>query len=336
MQRKFSHWSFWPFYFFLLTACLTLQISGLSIGRWGRDAATLQLAIETGGRLGTDSAGDLAVAMLTPWLGVGPFPNLLATVFVAYVVGRLAFQGSMRELVLVLFLSFPMIYQLQFVAKESVVVSFAAALFAVFAASASGWGRAISVFCGLALMAMVFRSYYWVSLGAAVTFYLLGTSRLLLPALACGLVAAGLIEPVREALLHGRYLVHRNVSEAAVSLIPSHFSGHTAIDLVGGYVTSTFHFLTPLLQGVRVQEFYMQLYVVLAVVLCRTVLRHGDRAMGSAFLGIVCTFALFVAELGTLARHLSAVMPLAFMALYFAKPVEAQQNLRSDGTALIA
>ena len=253
----------------------------------------------------------------------------------AFIVARLAFQGSPRELTLVLFLSFPLIYQLQFVAKEAVVASFSATLFVLFAAFSSGWLRAGLVFCGLAVMAMLFRSYYWVSLGIAVSCYVLGRSSLLMPALLGGLIAAGLIGPIRETLLHGRYLVFRNVSDEAVSLIPSHFSGHTALDLVGGYVASTFHFLTPLLQGMRVQEIYMQIYVVLAALLCRTVLRHGDRAMGSAFMGIVFTFPLFVAELGTLARHLSAVMPLAFMALYFAAP-DKRMAAQSGGAPRIA
>jgi hypothetical protein len=325
---------FWVYFAAALLTCLGIQISGLNIGRWGVDARELSLAVETGGRLGAGSAADYLVAWLTPYLGVAPFPNLLPTAALVLVLCRMAYHRSFREQALIFYLSFPLIFQLQFVSKEMIVTLFAIFLFVAFLLIKNWKWRAIVAALALAVMAAEFRTYYAISMAIAACVFVSGRPRRFLVLFSAGMLTASLIENIRMTILINQYYIHSGVTRDAVSLLPLHFFGYGAVDFIGNYLLNLSYYLVPIVTNFRVQELYAQLYSIICVLLVWRALRHGERALTSVFLGILLTLPLFVAELGTLIRHVSAIMPVGLMALYFAPAASAGRAATRSVNAL--
>jgi len=313
--------TFWIYFALACIFCLGIQISGISIGRWGIDAGALSLAVETGGRFGANSAADFVVAFLTPFLGASPFPNLLPTVALVFVLCRMAFHRSLREQALIFYVSFPLIFQLQYVSKEVIVTLFAVFLFAAFSLIGNWKLRALLAALALAVLAAEFRVYYAISLAIAASVFVSFRPRLFLLLFGTGMLAAAFIEGIRVPILLNQYYVHSGVTRDAVSLLPLHFFGYGFVDFIGNYLFNLTYYLLPIVTNFRVQELYAQLYSIICVFLVLHALRRGDRTLRSVFLGILLTLPLFVAELGTLIRHTSAIMPIGLMALYFAPAV---------------
>ncbi|MFV1920971.1 hypothetical protein VPH46_16295, partial [Sphingomonas sp. MJ1 (PH-R8)] len=319
LRRKPVDGSFWLYYAFILMGCIAIQLSDLSIGRWGRDAQMLELAVETGGRLGASSLGDYAVTALGPYLGIPQLPNLVPTIALVFVISRISYQGSTLEKIAILFLSFPTIFQLQFVSKEGVVTLFIISTYFVMNALRQPKYRLIYIIGVLGFMAAFFRNYYVISLAFALLVVALKKPRLYAPAIILGLLAASLIPQVRDRILDARYLVYRNVSIDAASLIPMNFHGYDPVSFLGNYFFSIPFYCIPFLLNFRVQELYMQIYIVCSAVLISKAMRYGERGQSAVLLGVVCTFPVFVAEVGTLARHLSGIIPLGYMSIYFSQ-----------------
>jgi hypothetical protein len=332
LRRKPVDGSFWLYYAFILSGCIAIQLSNLSIGRWGRDAQMLELAVETGGRLGATSLGDYAVTALGPFLGIPLLPNLVPTIALVFILSRISYQGSLADRAIILFLSFPAIFQLQFVSKESIVTLFIIATYAFMLFLKSQKNRAIFMVASLAIMAAFFRNYYVISLAFAALVFALKKPKLYAPAIVVSLIIVSLAPDIRDRLLDARYLVHRNVSVDAASLIPMYFRGYDSISFLGNYILSVPFYIVPLLLNVRVQEIYMQLYILFSVILLLKSVKSGDPVISAAFLGVVCTFPVFVAEVGTLARHLSGVIPLGYMSLYFAKGMPKAAGVLASNT----
>jgi hypothetical protein len=318
LRRQPVDSAFWAFYAIVLLGCLALQVSGLSIGRWGEDAHALEIAIETGGRIGANSPADWLVAALTPFLGFGPVPNLIPTALLSFVVARVAYQGNGIDRAVIFYLSFPLIFQLQFVSKEAIVTIAVVVLYGAFRLLKSNKLRLVATLVIILAMAALFRQYYFIAAGIMMATILLKQPRFVIPAVIIGICLAAFIEPVRTPLLDARYLVYRNVSSAAASIIPLYFQGYDPVSFIGNYFLSIPFYGIPFLVGVRIQELYMQIYIILAVILMTRSLSHGNRPLSALFFGITLTFPVFVAEVGTLARHLSGVIPIAYLRLFYA------------------
>jgi hypothetical protein len=240
-----------------------------------------------------------------------------------------AFHRPLREQAIVFYLSFPLIFQLQYVSKEVIVTLFAVFLFAAFS-FIKGWKlRAALAALALAVMAAEFREYYAISFAIAVSVFVSSRPRRFLLLFAAGMLTAALIEDIRVPILISQYYVHSHVSADAVSLLPLHFYGYGAVDFLGNYLFNLTYYLFPLLTNLRVQEIYAQLYAIICVFVVLRALRHGDRILASVFIGILLTLPLFVAELGTFIRHTSAIMPIGLMALHFVPALKPEQTTRS-------
>jgi len=325
-RRKPVDGAFWLYYACILLGCIGIQLSNLSIGRWGRDAQALELAVETGGRLGASSLGDYAVAALGPYLGIPQLPNLIPTILLVFIVSRISYQGSSLEKLIILFLTFPVIFQLQFVSKESIVTLFVILVYIFMVFFKNVKLRSIFVASIILSMAMLFRNYYYISLAFAVLIFSLRKNTVLIPAMLASLIVVSFIPEIRDRLLDARYLVYRNVSVDAASIIPMKFHGYDPISFLGNYVLSIPFYLFPLVLNVRLQEIYMQIYIIFAGIVIFKSMKNGDKAVSAALLGLVCTFPVFVAEVGTLARHLSGILPLGYIGMHFSKLHKSCEN----------
>ena len=86
----------------------------------------------------------------------------------------MAFHLPLREQAIVFYLSFPLIFQLQYVSKEVIVTLFAVFLFAAFS-FIKGWKlRAALAALALAVMAAEFREYYAISFAIANALWYIG------------------------------------------------------------------------------------------------------------------------------------------------------------------
>lgn len=316
LSRRPVSSNFWWFYIALLLGSLVVQLSGLSIGRWGLDATVHERAV-SGEMAAGLSLGDAAVVLLSPFLGFGSFPNLLPTLFLAYVVSRVAYQGNAWTRFLILYLSFPIIFQLQFVSKEAVVTLFVFALFLVNSVARLQRFATLASFGLLLFIALSFRQYYLISFAFALCILILPKRYQGVLGMIAGIVVASLVPEVRDPLLTTRYYVYNGVSEEAASKIPLFFSGVDPISFVGNYFTSLFLYTFPVLTGFRVQEIYMQIYMIFVGYLSARAWSDGNRVLFSIFLGMTLTLPIFVAEVGTIARHLSGIIPILLMSLYF-------------------
>jgi len=324
-RRQPADSSFWLFYAIVLLACLALQVSGLSIGRWGQDAHELEMAIETGGRIGANSPADRLVAILTPFLGFGFLPNLLPTILLSFVVARIAYQGNAIERIIIFYLSFPIIFQLQFVSKEAVVTLVVFLLYISFRISENNKWRFYSTIAIFLIIAIIFRKYYFISIAIMLCVVFLKKPRIIVPVIILCICMVSILDNVRDTLLDARYLVYRNVSSEAASIIPLYFDGYDPISFIGNYFLSIPFYSIPFLVGIRVQEIYMQIYIIFAGVLLMKSLSFGNRYLAALFFGIVMTFPIFVAEVGTLARHLSGIIPIACLSLFFAPAKRSEE-----------
>ncbi|MCE9649115.1 MAG: hypothetical protein K8R18_05745 [Parvibaculum sp.] len=314
----------------IMVAVFGLQLSGLSIGRWGLDARAHIIAVEWSGA-GATSLADHVVALLTPYFRIGPFYNALPTIGIVYVIARIAYQARLLEKLVILFLSFPLIFQLQFVSKEAIITLFIISLYMAFSVVHSSKLRLLIGFGGLLIMATTFRQYYLISVAFGLCIFFIRRKDLLGPALVAGLVTASLVETIRVPLLTARYYVYYGVSVFAASKTPLLLTGKGPTDFVGNYFTSLFFYLFPIALNLRVQEIYMQIYMILLLLSIGEALTKGERTLASIFLGIILTLPVFVPDVGTLSRHLSAIVPLLFMSLYFSRHVEVLRPSRSRG-----
>jgi len=301
-----------------LAAVFAVQLSGLSIGRWGVDEGGYLLAIARGGA-GAQSLADHVVALLTPYFGVRPLYNALPTVGIVYVIARIAYQADLREKLIIFFLSFPLVFQLKFVSKEAVIALFVIALFVLFTFVRSEKVRFFIGMGGLAVMAATFRQYYLISMAFGFCIFFIRRKDFLFFALVSGLIFASLIEAIRVPLLTSRYFVYYGVSVFSVSKTPLLFTEKGAIDFVGNYFSSLFFYLFPIVLNFRIQEIYLQIYMVFIFFSIKEALTYGNRTLIALFCGMVLTLPVFVPDLGTLSRHLSALTPLLFMSFYFAR-----------------
>jgi hypothetical protein len=182
---------------------------------------------------------------------------------------------------------------------------------------------------GLLLLATTFRQYYLISAAFALCIFFVRRPAFLGGALVTGLIAASQIEAIRIPLLTTRYYVYQGVSVFSASKTPLLFTGKEPIDFLGNYFTSLFFYLFPIALNFRVQEIYMQVYVILILLGIREALAKGERTLVSIFCGILLTLPVFVPDVGTLSRHLSAIAPLLFMSLYFSQRAEVVRPSRS-------
>lgn len=317
LSRRPVSGNFWWFYIAVLVGSVLIQMSGLSIGRWGLDAAAHERAVSGGG--GATSVADFVVAELTPFFGFGAFPNLVPTLILAYVISRIAFQGGAYTRALILYLSFPIVFQLQFVSKEAIVTLFVSAIFIVNSSRIfRNFASYISIGL-LLLLALQFRQYYFISLAFCACLLFLPKPYQGILAMVAGIVIASLVTDIRDPLLTTRYNVYNGVSDGAVSKIPLFFNGMDSVSFIGNYFSSLFLYTFPILTGFRAQELYMQLYMVIVFYLSARAWKSGNRLMFSIFMGMMLTLPIFVAEVGTIARHLSGIIPILLMSLYFPK-----------------
>lgn len=322
--------SFWLLYSIALVACIALQLSGLSIGRWGTDAGDLIAGIETGGAVGVNSSADRMVVLLTPYLGFGPVPNLLPTVLMVFIICRVAFQANNVEKFIIAFLSFPLIFQLQFVSKEAIVTVFMVLIYCIYALLKQPRYRHIFLIFLMILMSLSFRQYYFVSLAFMAAILLLKRPSLFIPAVIFGVMVVAFIPALRDPLLDAKYLVYRNVSTAASSLIPMYFTGYNPKAFIGNYFFSIPFYSIPFLVAFRVQELYMQIYIIFCSIVAIRAFNSGDKYLAAMFLGISFTFPVFIAEVGTLARHLSGIIPLTYLSLFHAPTINTANFIKTD------
>lgn len=308
------------FFTFLIVVSLAflLQISGISIGRWGLDAGQLLAAMQTEGAFGAQSVADYVVAFVTPYLRIGPFYNGVTTIGLSLMTARILYQLKFHEQILILFILFPIFFQLQFVSKEAIIIIYVIIIFFFFYVIKNELFRFCFIVATMLLMATFFRNYYFISLACAACFFFFRGWRLW-TVLLLGLLLSTIVDSVRDQLLTTRYFIYYGVSMDARSLLPLLFSGFSWTDFIGNYVVSAFFFMFPLALGQRVQELYMQIYVVIIFATTLSAFRYGNRMLASLFLGLLFTFPLFVAELGTLIRHVSGVAPILFCSLFFSE-----------------
>jgi len=321
--------SFFFFFVAVLGAVFALQLSGVSIGRWGVDEGMYILGIETQGAMGVNSMADRVVVSLTPFFKIGPLYNAVPTIGIVYIITRIAYQANVIERLIIFYLSFPLIFQLQFVSKEAIISFFVILLFGIFSFVRSEKARLIITLGGLALLAASFRQYYAISVAIFLCLFFVRDTSLRLLFVAAGIVAAGMVEAIRLPLLEARYFIYYGVSDAAMSKTPLLFTGYGPVDFIGNYIVTLIFSTFPIFLNLRIQELYMQIYMLLIFFSLGEAFRRGDRVLVTLFCGIGLTLPVFVAELGTLSRHLGAVLPLLLMSFYFApQAVETRRRKR--------
>jgi hypothetical protein len=69
--------------------------------------------------------------------------------------------------------------------------------------------------------------------------------------------------------------------------------------------------------------------MVIVVYLSVIAWRSGNRLLFSIFMGMMLTLPIFVAEVGTIARHLSGIIPILLMSLFFPR-LELRQRVKRE------
>ncbi len=315
-------------FFFLAVAfsayAIFLQFSGISIGRWGVDAAAHQFAIENEGR-GATSAADKVVANVLPYIGVGDYYGLLPTVAIVLMLSYLCMRARISDLVIVLFLTVSTIFQLQFPSKEIIINLSWFLIFIFFIIIKSSFSRALFAFSLIFSLGMVFRKYYIITAAFAVLLYMASSYRAGLARVSVALASVSLIPPVSGPLLSAKYLVFRNISAAAASKIPLAMTGLSPLAFISNYMVSLIYFVFPILLGPRIQVFYMQIFSIIIVRASLKALEKGERVSASIFVALILTLPIFVSEVGTYARHVGAALPLLLMSIGLGRGAEARR-----------
>ena len=275
----------------------------------------------------------------------GTFPSILAGIVAVYILfGAVAFLIAIRSanivsFLMMLFLLLPAALQLRFISKEGVFVLLSFSIAVLYRFVRKENIRSSSMLSVLVLFGIFFRDYYILSaLSFIFIFFITRGHRIIaITVLVSVLAIAPLLFPNRifEILQIKRDLTEYAFYSGARSAFDLDLGWQSPYALYWSYLDTLIQSLTSALITLDFRDAYANIYLIVLIGLIVHVWRNGDRSLLLFSLSIYATLPLFVPDLGTFVRHLSAQAPLIYLALLYPLPRDrVQERIQPDHTAL--